>query len=211
MERFVNSSHLSDEAIFAALAQEDPELVELVTSLSGGMAVHAADFASAAQRFVDGRVRALALVLAASAVVTAGERGAHVRALLADACTLASEHLVGTTYEEAAHLAFLRYAHATADHDLHAHAQVMRARFTGYGYFLACMLEGEHALAGGDVTLARTLLALATRAKPDEAFAIAGLTETTLDLALESRGVDLAEIAAFRGFVRQWAREGACR
>jgi hypothetical protein len=137
-------------------------------------------------------------------------RGREHDALLDEAAELVRAELAGTAYEEALDVAELRRLRDANDPAVVRHADTMRARYRGYGFFAACLLHGEHALRHGDRGLALDLLATALRAEPDILLSVRGLSDTRLDVALEAAGA-IAQVEAFRAWVRAVAWQGVVR
>lgn len=200
-----------EEEILKALGEEDPELVGMIATMTEGRVEYWLRFADRARTLVNPRVRAWALLAASDAGYAAGVRGRELEALLAETGELVRAQLPGTPYEESLDVAELRMLRDAGDAALVPRADAMRAKYRGYGFFAACVMQAEHALARGEAGVALDLVVSSMRAKPDMLLSIRGLSDTRIDVALEAQGAGTNEVAALRAWMRSVAWEKVVR
>lgn len=200
-----------DEQIEACLEDEEPRLAQAFHALMEGNIEDWEAFSLLASQFNDERVRACAMLAAIEGSHASGRMNADHETRLHATRVLVRRALSGTAYEEQIDIALLRHLRDKSDARAASLAGEMLDRWTGYGYFCACVMYAECLVDRGDIEGAIELLVGSMSADQDAALTMCGLKETRIDLRLEGHGAGLAEVEVFREWLRSFAWDRSVR
>lgn len=162
-------------------------------------------FARISRGIGDPELRAWSLAAAVQGAYAFGMNDGDYERLLVDASEATSKCFPGSGYDEMMDIARLRRFRDMNDARVIDLSNLMRSKWRGYGYFIACAMSAEYMVRIGDVEAAVSLMKESMNATKDVSLMVGGVQETGIDVMIEDLGVAPEDVARFRLWIREMA------